>query len=204
MTITNGYATLAAVQTAGHYQDSLSDPELERAIESASRMIDGWCKRRFWVDSGVTARVYRPVDRYRVRTDDISTSTGLIVAYDSGDDGTYETTITSTNYQLYPLNGIMAGIEGWPYTSIELVEGDLFPIYSKRPAVQITAKWGWAAVPKAIQQATIVQALRVHKGLDAPFGIVETPDGLGARLPAMHAEVRALIAPYMNQAVLVG
>lgn len=204
MTIANGYTTLAAVAASSHFDDSIDDPKLERAIETASRQIDGWCKRRFYVDTDVSARVYLPFDCYTLYTDDIATSTGLIVKYDNGDDGTYETTISASNYQLYPLNGVVAGIEGWPYTQIELVEGDRFPSWSKRPSVQITAKWGWAAVPKAIEQATVIQAQRIYKGLDAPFGIIETPDGIGARMPAMHAEVRQLIWPYMKHAVLVG
>ena len=37
--------------------------------------------------------------------------------------------------------------------------------------VKIQAKWGYAVVPEAIKQATLIQALRFFKRKDTPFNV---------------------------------
>lgn len=48
MAITNGYATLAEVKSALRITDSVDDTLLEMAVESASRLIDGYAGRFFY------------------------------------------------------------------------------------------------------------------------------------------------------------
>jgi phage gp36-like protein len=48
MAIVNGYATLDEVKAALRISDTVDDSLLEIAIESASRMIDGYAMRNFY------------------------------------------------------------------------------------------------------------------------------------------------------------
>lgn len=165
------YATLAELQGWLGISDSDDVPILEACIDTASRLVDAYCGRRFYVDTSATARTYYPVDGCLVRVDDISTSSGLIVKTDEDDDGTYETTWTSTDYQLEPLNGIEDGLEGFPTSRIRAVGTLGFPTVNDRPSVQVTAVWGWSAVPAAVKRATLMQAARLHRRKQTPEGI---------------------------------
>lgn len=153
------------------------DLQIDAAIAAASRAIDNHCGRTF-VDAGsVSSRVFYPTSCRLIETQDFSTTTGLVVKYDSGDDGTYETTIASTDYQVDPINGISAhGISGWPYTAIMLVGSTTVPTSGYRPSAQITARWGWAAVPADVAQACKVLAAHLFTMKDAPHGVA----GFGA------------------------
>lgn len=167
---TNGYATTATLKSYLAISDTVDDSELDQAIDAASRDIDGHCRRRFYADGTTSTRVYNPIGSYLVRTDDISTTTGVVVETDTADDGTYGTTISSDNYQLEPLNGVSDGIEGHAYTAIRLIESDTFPTAGRRPRVRVTADWGWAATPEPVQQACLILSAALFKMKDAPLG----------------------------------
>ena len=109
MAITNGYCTLAEIKAFVNIVDSNDNDELEDAVNSASRQIDAYCGRKFYADGATSAKVYRTRNPYMVVVDDISTSTGLVLKYDDSDDGTYETTVASTDFILLPLNGELLG-----------------------------------------------------------------------------------------------
>lgn len=199
MAITNGYLTRQ--QFKDRFADQLSaakyDDEIDVWIESASRMIDQHCGRRFWADGAATARTFYPATSRLVHIDDVHTTTGLVVKKDTSDDGTFDTTISSSDYQLEPLNGIEAGIEGWPYTRIRLVEAVTFPTSAKRPAVEVTADWGWAAVPKAIEKACEIITAHFFVMKDAPHGVIGFGDTGGvARTPSMPVQAMRLLDPY--------
>lgn len=175
MAITNGYCTLADITaelpiTSG---TTTYDSKLETAVEAASRQIDGFCGRRFWQDSTLITRTYFADSPTECHVDDISTSTGLVVTVDDGDDGTFSTTLTiTTNFILLPVN---AGYESpvWPYTAIRIVDSGAsrFPVYtSGRPGVSVTAKFGWPAVPTDVKKACIIQAVQLFKSSEAAFG----------------------------------
>ena len=61
MAITNGYATLAETKAALRITDSVDDSLLEMAIESASRLIDGYAGRQFF-SSGTAIRYFTADD----------------------------------------------------------------------------------------------------------------------------------------------
>lgn len=197
MTLTNAYLTLPEFKQLASITTVTGDADCERAIEAASRTIDGICGRRFYSDAAATARTYHAEAYWSVLVDDFHTTTDLVVKTDTGDDGTFETTWASTDYELLPRNGIMNGVEGWPYTTVRAVEGRTFPC-GKRASVQVTAKWGWAAVPPAVEQACVIAALDFWKAKDAPFGIAGIEgDGTVARVRS-NPQVRALLAPFMK------
>lgn len=173
MTITNGYCTLAQLKADMHVAtaDTDDDARMELAIASASRQIDAHTGRRFWQDATVKARTYFPNSPTEVDVDDISTTTGLLVKIDTDDDGVYETTVASADFLLLPLNAA-AATPVWPYTRIRLVGDDWF-YAGERPSVEITAKFGWPAVPDDITKACLVQSAQLFKASDAVFGVAQ-------------------------------
>jgi hypothetical protein len=148
------------------------DTELQDSISTGSRDIDTFCGRRFWKDTTATARIFQvqPDRRGVVKVSDFWTTDGLIIATDEGGDGTYETTWTTSDYQLEPLNGIEDGIEGVPYWKIRAINRT-WPS-NARASLQVTAKWGWSAVPAGVKSACAILGIETAKlAREAPFGV---------------------------------
>ena len=196
MAITNGYCTLAELKAALRVQDAIDDALLELAIESASREIDGYCERMFYSTSAT--RVYAPTDVYTMTTDDIVSVTTL---KSSSDGVTYDTTWTTSDYQLEPLNGVAGGLVT-PYTRIRAVGNYLLPawatgtIYNLEASMQVTGVFGWAAVPTAIRQATVILAMRLFKRLDSPLGVTGFGDMGVMRVGRFDPDVESLVGPF--------
>lgn len=147
-----------------------SDDELGDALDSASREIEDWCGRQFH-DAGTTSsRVYQPEHADLVYVDDFHTTTGLTVETDEDKDGTYDTTWSSSEYQLEPLNGVVEGRSGWPFGAIRALDDKSFPT-GKRATVRITAQWGWAAVPTQVLQACRIIASETANLAHTPLGV---------------------------------
>lgn len=204
MAITNGYCTLAEIKAAVGISDAVDDTVLEAAVETASRQIDAYCGkgRKFWQDSTVVARKYRPAMTNVVVVDDISTLTGLLVKVDTSDNGTFDTSLTiSTDFQVEPLNAA-AESPVRPWTLIRLLDGTLTQftaLSSGRPAVEITAKFGWSAVPSPITRACIIQARSIYKAPDTQFGSFQLSiDGQPQRVPALDPMARAQLEAYVR------
>src|SRR5690606_11509089 len=100
-------------------------------------------------------------------SDDFWTTDGLIIQ--TGQlGGTFGTAWTSRNYRLEPQNGVVNGTPGWPYrrirvryVSLRICPGD---------DIQVTAKWGWEAVPSPVKQACLVLAAQTYSLKKAPLG----------------------------------
>ena len=201
MSLTNCYATLDQLRSEiTSLTDVDSDDQLERALNAASRQIDAHCGRRFWQDATVKVRTFHADDALTCEVDDISTTTGLIVKADTGGDGTYASTLTiTTHFVLEPLNAA-AETPVRPYTSIPIVDGTggYFPL-AKRPGVQVTAKFGWPAVPDDVLEACCRQAYALFKGGDAALGILQTADGMPYRVGGLHPHARDLLEPYVRR-----
>lgn len=175
MTLTNSYATMAMLKAELNIgqADTSYDTKLEMALNAASRQIDRHCGRRFWQDPAVVQREYYADNAYDCFTDDISTTTGLIVKVDDNGDGSYATTLTiTTNFILLPRNADHE-VPDLPFTQIRLVDSGItaFPIWSSgRPGVRVTAKFGWPAIPDDVEKACLIQATQLFKASDAVFG----------------------------------
>lgn len=194
MAITNGYATLAEVKAALRITDTIDDALLDTAVESASRLVDGYAGRNFY-SAGTAVRYFTPNTAIVTEIDDLISISSLEV---SGNlNGTYDQTWTSADYQLEPLNGKVDGLTGWPYTSIRAVGNYVFGINIGEASVKVTGVWGWSAIPIAVKQATIIQASRIFKRLDSPLGVLSSPDlgyiRVGTRLDP---DVQQLVEPY--------
>lgn len=175
MPVVNGYASLNDLKTALRIQDGVDDSLLEIALESASRMVDEYTMRNFY-NAGSATRVFVPSDDDCVAIDDAVSISSIAVS--TLLNKTFDQVWTTDDYQLEPLNGIADGLPGWPVTRIRAVGVWEFPYDSddEIATVQVTAVWGWSAVPIAVKQATIIQAMRIFKRLDSPLGVISSPD----------------------------
>jgi hypothetical protein len=197
MAIIDGYCSLADVKSALRIQDTVDDSLLELSIEAASREIDGFCERVF--TSSTAVRVYRPTDVFTVETDDIQSITTLKT--DTNGDGAFEITWATSDFQLEPLNGISGGIKS-PFYIIKAVGEYLFPIYEPRnvnsndASVQVSGVFGFATVPTAIRQATILLAMRQFKRYDSPTGVMGFGDLGVMRVGRVDPDVEKLLMPF--------
>lgn len=199
MAIVNGYATLVEIKNASVLNFAASadptthDAVLEPVIEGISRMIDNYCARRFY--SATETHYYAATDPYCLRVDDISTASGLLIYSDVDGDGVYENTWAATDYELTPYN---AALEGWPFTKIEtrLTGANWFP--STRKGVKITGAFGWAAVPKPVNRACVLQSTRLFKRYVTPLGQAGA-SAIGTitlSIPSLDPDVRMLLEQY--------
>lgn len=172
------------------------DTMISEQITAASRQIDSMCGRRFDADGSATARVFHPVTSTEVIIDDALEITA--VATDTSDDGTYATTWAAGDYQTYPLNGVGPTRQsGWPATRIVAVENRTFPS-SRRASVQVTAKWGWTAVPDDVKEACYLLAHRLFYEKDVPSGVVPGSLEFGGTGMRELRSVVKLLKPYMR------
>ena len=200
MAITNGYATLADVKAAARITDTIDDALLELSIESASRDIDAYTERVFY-STGATAvaRVYIPQDIYLVETDDIISVT--TIKSDTGGNGVFDQLWAATDFQLEPLNGRAGGIDT-PATRIRAVGEYLWPVYEPRnvnanqASVEVTGVFGFATIPTAIRQATVLASLRAYKRYESPTGVLGFSDMGAVRIGRLDPDVQRLIDPY--------
>jgi hypothetical protein len=196
----NGYATLAEVKAAARITDNIDDSLLETAIESSSRDIDAYTERVFF-NTGATAvtRIYIPENIYLLETDDIISVTSI--KSDTTGEGGFDQTWATTDYQLEPLNGLAGGI-ATPFTRVRAVGDYLWPIYEPRDinagqaSVQIVARFGFASIPTAIKQATILSSLRAYKRYESPTGVLGFSDIGVVRVGRLDPDVERLIQPY--------
>lgn len=194
MAITNGYASLVEVKAALRITDSVDDTLLDMAVESASRLIDGYAGRQFY-SSGTATRYFVAYDDFNVEVDDLANGTVTITTAQDAD-GVFDTTWGTDDYQLEPLNGVLDGI-AWPYNSIRAVGDYLWPITGGEALIKIQGTFGWPAVPIAIKQACIIQASRIFKRLDSPLGIAGFGDLGAIRVSSqLDPDVAQLVMPY--------
>ena len=200
MAITNGYASLAEVKSALRITDTVDDSLLGMAVESASRLIDGYANRQFF-SSGTAIRYFAAEDDFVCEIDDISSAQiTLVTAMDA--DAVFDTTWATTDYQLEPLNGVLDG-QAWPFTRIRAVGDYLWPISGGEALVKLTAVFGWPAVPIAIKQACIIQASRIFKRLDSPLGVAGFGDlGVMRVSSSLDPDVQQLVAAYRRMRII--
>jgi hypothetical protein len=192
VSITNGYATLAEVKASLRITDAIDDSLLETAIESASRMIDGFTARTF-SNAGTATRNFAATDEINLIIDDAITVTEVASTDEVG--GTY-TIWDVTDYQLEPINSRSDGLY-MPFTGIRAVNDYLWPVVDYQALVRITGTWGFPAVPIAVKQATIIQSSRLYKRLDSPLGVAGFGDMGAIRVSRfLDADVEQLLMPF--------
>jgi hypothetical protein len=126
------------------------------ALGEASAMVNDDTGRNFDPRAGV-AKTFALQSRndYTLKLPDFTAMTSLKV--DDDDDGTFETTIAASGYELDK----SSDDDGWPYDTVRLLDR-CFPTGGRRVRrIEITADWGWAAVPAGIVKATTILAARI-------------------------------------------
>lgn len=204
MPLTNAYTDLATVKSYLGVAVSTYDTQLTMAVNAASRSIDNYCHRRFWLDPTPVARTFAVTGPLELELDNdgIGDTAGLVVKTDPAGDGTYGTTWAAGDYQLLPVNAAYASPEPQPWTAIQAVGIRIFPTYvtgylRRVDRVQITARWGWPAVPDAVVQACLIKASSLFHRKDSPQGIAGFGDFGPVRLTSREdADVVKLLDPY--------
>lgn len=177
MAIGDPYVTLTALKELISKQGADQDQRITDALLGASRGIDDFCGRQFNKAGTATARLYQPETLRLVKVDDFHVTAGFVLKTDEDDDGVFETTWTLSDYQLEPLNGVVEGVPGWPWFTIRAVGSKHFPCSPRgRATVQVTADWGWAAVPEPVKAACRIVAVEAYKLPEAPFGVAAFGD----------------------------
>lgn len=203
MALGDPYVSVVTLKTHITVSTDVTDAYLTRVVGAISRSFERHCNRQFNNAGSASARHFRPATPHAVQVDDFHTTTGLVVKSDVGDDGTYETTWAATDFDLYPLDGIVDGQTGWPYRKIVAVESRTFPC-NRRPSVQVTANWGWATVPTDIEQAALIQATHILGRKFSHNGLVGQGEFVFRVANRLDPDVRELLEPYRRHAVLVG
>jgi hypothetical protein len=192
--ITNGYCTLAEVKAALRLTDNVDDTLLENAIESASRRIDGYTGRFFYKMNQTAITMY-PYNEYMLFFPADVSSTSITIKIDSTADGTYATTLVQVvDYILEPTDAVL---QSRPYLNARMVGGATFPLFvtPSFPTVQVTAAWGWNAIPDDVNQACVLLAMRQFARLNAALGVVGFAD-MAITVRAIDPDVRDLLSPY--------
>lgn len=190
------YVTLAELKTFVGVPDTGDDTTLQWALDASSEQVDAFTGRRFTADGAGVVRYYAATTSTTVYVDPLQTTTDLAVAVDTDGNGTFDDTfVLDTDYRLAPFN---APALSRPWTSLEAITGNTFPEGDRR--VRVTARWGWTAVPASVKQATLIQASRLWKRKDSPYGVAGSPEfGNELRLlAALDPDVQALLRPYRH------
>ncbi len=204
MAITNGYTTLAAFQAYANMSTITADETttIEQAIEAASRTIDRIANRRFFIDATATARLYRTNDFYTLYVDDIGSQVGLVVALDADGNGNYTDTLTlNTDYILDP---VTAPQKERPFTQITMIGNELFPLpISRRPQVQVTAKFGWynGTPPDDVVEATLILSADYVKRASSVGGVLGLSELGAIRMSPLGRDISAIVRAYRREVV---
>lgn len=194
MAITNGYCTLAELKASLNITDSIDDTALESAITAASRMIDDYTERFFYVNGSVgspVTRYYTAVDPYTINIDDITTVSEI--ASDDNFDRTFGTVWSTTDYMVEPINN---PVKSWPYNRVLAIGAYIFP-YQLPQSVRVKGVWGWSAIPAEVNMAALIQSSRLFGRRQSPFGIAGSPEMGTVRLfSRLDADVEVLLRPF--------
>lgn len=182
--------------------DNEDDVQLQTATAAANQAVAEYCGRVFdkTATADASARTFWPESQSMCIVTDFWETSVLAVKVDFGDDGVYDTTWTlNTDFFLEPLNGLVDG-QAWPYSRIVSVRGQLFPCWSRRPSVQVTAAWGWASIPAAVKQAAFIKAGKLFRRKDSIDGVIGgfadfTPLRISSR---EDPDVVSLLAPFQT------
>lgn len=161
---------------------------LTKALNSASRTVDNYTHRRFYLDGSVSQRLFdtagrvlTPYGRYPyqqlselgygafgqyggtiLNIDDIGDPTGMIVETGYG---TQWTDVTA-NVTTLPLNAVA---DQQAVTNLQMLNGWLSGPYNQ---VRVTARWGWPDIPDEVELATLILAAKLYKRKDSPEGVL--------------------------------
>lgn len=200
---TNAYLTLEELRSYVGVSGAVDTADLDDVLTAASRMVDRYCGRHFYQATAEAREFDVDPDGYTITLGPFNDLVSLTTfAYDNNDDGTYESTITATGYQLInPQQGQAPAT--WPYTQVRVLSTVVLPYaptaLGRVGLVRLTGTWGWPAVPPEVKQATRILAAELYKLADAPMGVAGFGEfgvvRLGRQLPA---RAQQLLQPFRH------
>jgi hypothetical protein len=201
VTLAPDYCTVAELKAHLTVADTVDDTALAVVVTAASRAVDEYCNRQFGNTGTATAAVYTYPGQWiearpALLINDVQDTTGLILKFDQNYDGIFEVTVTlGTDFDMWPYN---APLVGEPYTALTLrpQTSAYFPLTAR--GVQLTAIYGWTAVPSAVKQATLIQAARYFMRRYSWAGVAGSPE-LGNELRLLYGldnDVKGMLGPY--------
>jgi hypothetical protein len=198
MALSDAYATASEYRAAFDMTSDSQDSEILSDLKAVSRYIDGKMGRFFNKDSEDKTRVYYcPADSTKLWIDDLSAAPTSITI-DQDTDGTCETTLSSSDYELYPVNAPLDP-EQRPYMCICLTSWGDEPYFSQGERVEVVGKFGWPAVPEAVKRATIhLTAILRLETSRATRRIPELGDAIEAS-PEAQGIIRQLLDKYKRR-----
>lgn len=174
--------------------DATDNSVIQTLTAACSQAVRTWCGRSFNVDSTqvASARYFFPISGYCCPIDDAYEVSA--VTTDNGDDGSWSTSWSASDYMLLPYGGVgPQGQTGYPYTELRAVESREFPC-AARPAVKVTAKWGWSALPSDVKLAALMLFGEFYKAKDGGYETFTADSGF--TVIRRNAVVRDLLQPY--------
>lgn len=171
MAIGDNYITTQELADYMSIQGTGYNARIAAVCSAVSREVEDYCHRQFNQAASATARIYRPKDRFTALVDDFFTTTGLIIATDNDDDGTFETTWVAADYSLSPLNGVRNGRTGWPWWQVDAVGFTQRFHPTNHPNLQVTAQWGWSAVPPEVKESCLILGADTFQLKDSRLGV---------------------------------
>lgn len=161
MAVTDANATAVEYRERTTKSDAGDDATILAQLKAVTRFLDSKLRRFFTQDASVVTRLFDGNGRERLWLPaDIATATGLVVKADLDGDyaftGSTETLTLNTHFWVGP-DDADKGSEAWPFEFLEIVPNNsvISAWPEQRRAVQVTAKFGWPAIPEAIKELTV-------------------------------------------------
>jgi len=151
--------------------ETADDAYLTVAAGAASRAVDRHTSRQFGKVDTSQARRYtacwdRRRSRWVVEVDDLYSAAGLAVAVAAGPVDVFD---------LEPVNALSDG-KVYERLVIDPASANHPAGRAENEVTATTDKWGWAAVPTAVRNATLLQGSRFFSRRNSPYGIAGSPD----------------------------
>ena len=182
------YVTVAELKDYLRNEKATEDDAFyEDAIETAEMAIDNDCNRKFVLATSSTARVVAPHRRSPVLR--VYDCTAVASITENG------STVSASDYQLEPLNGLSGAGETVPYEQVRRKLSLPWYWNHDEATITVTATWGWAAIPSMIVEACKIGAKAVIDGRDVRLGLVGLADG-GAMSPRDSRIVKQAVSTY--------
>lgn len=204
------YVSVDEVAAELDIRDAKSNVFLDRALKAAQRDVDrycGWGDDAFAQSAGsAVAREFVPDDRHVLTlVGGFWTTTNLVIKTDEDDDGTFEVTWLSSDYELLPANNHSRGVDGFPSYRINAVGDNRWPVpwgpSARVKTVEVTAIWGWENVPPDVETALILRTWQL-------FGRSATRDGInpltGFRAGGRDRDWEILLTDYRHPSKSIG
>ena len=179
------YTTVQALRDFGSFESEDNDDFLSALIETASRAIDNYCKRKFAVDD----ETKRTFTRTKRREDAIE---GQILYLDE-DLAEEASVITDTPTVIYIPENIP------PYFAIEITEGSW-----NSEAVEVTGYWAYSReAPADIEYACLRLSKWLYELSETTRAdvVMVTPEGARLVPQGLPVDIMTLLGPYVRVGV---